>query len=185
MALTRQVLDMSSEGDSTMCLSNLFQNLIVLTAKAFFLYPDSISPEAIHVHCLSSWYCASFWREHLHLLYNSILGMGRLWLDVSWAFSSLGWENWIISAFLHIMFSSSLIIFDHPLHPPQFFNVVLELGGPKLDTVLQVPKRAAPQLSPHLPNKLFHCRRLSPTIWLSVRAQSTVFQGKEVSLTGV
>lgn len=48
------------------------------------------------------------WREYLHLLYNYLLLIGRLWLHPTWAFSSWGRTNPISSHFFS-MFSNLLI----------------------------------------------------------------------------
>lgn len=79
-------LNVSSEGDSSTSLGNLFQCWIVSWLRLFFLYPDRISLEGNYSCCILSCHRVSLWGNYLHLLYNCFLGIGRLWLHLSWSF---------------------------------------------------------------------------------------------------
>lgn len=47
----------------------------------FFLYSERIFPEAVCAYCLLTCCHVPLWRGNLHLLYNWILGIGRVLLD--------------------------------------------------------------------------------------------------------
>ena len=113
--------------------------------KNFFL----TSEQNFHPLYLSSRHCAPTWGKHFHHLCNCVLGFGRLWLDALWAAFRLNKQGTLNLS----LFSKLLISFGGPLLVLlQFFNVFLELEGPKLDTVFQVwPNKCQVGWNNHIP----------------------------------
>lgn len=92
--------------------------------KIFFLHLGRTSPEETCSNCPLS--CAPLWRE------IQLWGVGKLWLDLPWAFFSLGWINpvpsntcWALQSCKHGL--------GPPLDPLQFFCLSLDLSRTKTE----------------------------------------------------
>lgn len=105
---------------------SLFQYVIVLIVN-ILLHLDRTS-EATCACCLLPCHLVPCEESYLHLLYNYLLFLGRLWLHLTWIFSSLGWSNPNSFSFFHKVFQPSNHFVGSLLDPVQFFNVSLEMA---------------------------------------------------------